>query len=156
SSNALDLLPGRYDAVIAVSDGTPRAGIVTRRLLPISTVPVCSPSWLAKRHFDIARVPLLHARPRPDDWQRWLDYVGLKPVAGLTGSSFESLSLAMEAAAAGLGFAMSIEALLSVDLTHGKLVRGHEATRPTRRFFVLQYEARHADDPALRTFEGWL
>src|ERR1700748_156492 len=44
SLDPLDLLPGRYDAVIAVSDAASRSGLVTHRLLPIATVPVCAPS----------------------------------------------------------------------------------------------------------------
>lgn len=156
SSNALDLIPGRYDAVVAVSDGAPRSGLITHRLLPIATVPVCAPSWLASGALDFSKVPLLHARPRPEDWRRWLDHVGLKRVAGLSGSSFESLGLAIEAAAAGAGIAMAIEGLLSSDLARGQLVHAHPVKRLTRRYFVLQYEARLADDPALKTFEGWL
>lgn len=156
SSNALDLMPGRYDAVIAVSDGTPRPGTVIRRLLPIATVPVCAPKWLAAGPLDFANIPLLHARPRPDDWRRWLDHAGLGTINGQSGSSFESLGLAIEAAAAGFGAAMAIEGLLAGDLAKGQLVRAHEAVRKTRRFFVLQYDQRLADDTALQTFEAWL
>ena len=42
SLNPLELLPEHYDAVIAVSDGMPRAGLASHRLLPIATVPVCA------------------------------------------------------------------------------------------------------------------
>ena len=129
-----------------------RSGLVTHRLAPIATVPVCAPSWLANGAIDFSKVPLLHARPRLEDWRRWLDHVGLKRVTGLSGNSFESLGLAIEAAAAGAGIAMAIEGLLAADLAHGRLVRAHQTTRPTRRYFVLQYEARLADDPALKTF----
>ncbi|MFV0297577.1 MAG: LysR substrate-binding domain-containing protein [Hyphomicrobiaceae bacterium] len=156
SANALDILPGRYDAVLAVSDGAPRPGTISRRLLPISTVPVCAPSWLAKGPVDFATVPLLHARPRPDDWRRWLDHAGMRSVEAQSGCNFESLGLAMEAAAAGVGVAIAIESLLGPDLASGKLVRAHEAVRPTRRYFVLQYEARRAGDAALCAFETWL
>jgi LysR family glycine cleavage system transcriptional activator len=156
SSNALDLMTGRYDAVIAVSDGTPRPGTIMRRLMPIATVPVCAPSWLAHGPIAFATAPLLHARPRPDDWRRWLDHVALGAVGADTGSSFESLGLAMEAAEAGLGIAMAIEALLAADIAGGRLVRAHERARPTRRHFVLQYDARLAEDPAMKTFEDWL
>src|SRR3954471_15813058 len=77
SANPVDLLASRYDAVIAVSDGHPRTGLVTRPLLPIATVPVCSPALLKDGALDFATVPLLHNRPRPDDWRRWLDHAQL-------------------------------------------------------------------------------
>jgi LysR family glycine cleavage system transcriptional activator len=149
-------VPGRYDAVIGVSDGSSRSGIVTHRLLPIATVPVCAPSWLEDGKVDFAAIPLLHARPRPEDWRRWLDHAGFGAVSGLAGSSFESLGLAMEAAAAGLGCAIAIDGLLPKNLTASNLARAHHRVRPTRRYFVLQYETRLTDDPAMTLFKDWL
>ena len=156
SINPLDLLPSRYDAVIAVSDAAPRAGLATHSLVPIATVPVCAPQWLERGAVDFGTVPLLHSRQRPDDWRRWLDHVGFPSVSVQGGSSFESIGLAIEAAAAGLGFAMAIEALLPPDLERRKVVLAHPSARLTRRYFVLQYETRLADDPALTAFTEWL
>jgi LysR family glycine cleavage system transcriptional activator len=156
SANPVDLLASRYDAVIAVSDGEPRAGLVTWPLLPIATVPVCSPDLLKDGELDFASVPLLHNRPRPDDWRRWLDHAQLATVPVQGGSSFENLGLALEAAAAGLGVALAIESLLAADLRQLNLVRAHPLVRPTRRYFVLEYEQRMADDPAVRAFADWL
>lgn len=156
SANPVDLLASRYDVVIAVSDGQPRAGLVTRRLLPIATVPVCSPALLKDGALDFALVPLLHNRPRPDDWRRWLDHAQLTKIPVRAGSSFENLGLAMEAAAAGLGAAIAIESLLATDLAHLNLVKAHTIVRPTRRHFVLEYEQRMADDPAVAAFTAWL
>jgi LysR family transcriptional regulator, glycine cleavage system transcriptional activator len=156
SPNPLDLLPGRYDAVIAVSDAAPRPGLVTHPLVPIATVPVCAPRWLKRGPLDFAAVPLLHARPRPDDWRRWLDHAGLAGIPAQLGSSFESVGLAIEAAAAGMGAAIAIEALLPPDLARRKIVIAHSKVRRTRRHFVLQYEARLADEPALSAFRDWI
>lgn len=156
SANPVDLLASRYDAVIAVSDGEPRAGLVTRPLLPIATVPVCSPALLKDGVLDFASVPLLHNRPRPDDWRRWLDHAQLTKVPIRGGSSFENLGLAIEAAAAGLGAAIAIESLLAPDLAQLNLARAHPVVRPTRRHFVLEYEQRMADDPAVAAFATWL
>lgn len=156
SANPVDLLPGRYDAVIAVSDAEPRTGLVTHPLLPIATVPVCSSGMMMRGPVDFASVPLLHARPRPDDWRRWLDSAGFNDVPIQGGSSFESLSLALEAAAAGAGVAIAIDGLLATDLESGRLVPAHPAVRRTRRHFVLAYEQHMADDPAVAAFAGWL
>lgn len=156
SANPVDLLASRYDAVIAVSDGEPRAGLITRPLLPIATVPICSPALLKNGTLDFTSVPLLHNRPRPDDWRRWLDHAQLTKVPVRGGSSFENLGLAIEAAAAGLGAAIAIESLLDTDLAQLDLVRAHPLVRPTRRHFVLEYEQRMADDPAVAAFSTWL
>ncbi|WP_083543335.1 LysR substrate-binding domain-containing protein [Bradyrhizobium sp. CCGE-LA001] len=156
SANPVDLLASRYDAVIAVSDGQPRAGLVTRPLLPIATVPVCSPTLLKDGALDFTSVPLLHNRPRPDDWRRWLDHAQLTKVPVRAGSSFENLGLAIEAAAAGLGAVIAIDSLLTTDLAQLDLVKAHHVVRPTRRHFVLEYEQRMADDPAVAAFATWL
>src|SRR6185437_676535 len=120
------------------------------------TVPVCVPRLLEKGGLDFATVPLLHARPRPDDWRRWLDHAGLADVSVRGGSSFESLSLAVEAAAAGLGVTIAIDGLLAPDLASGLVVTASPIVRPTRRSFVLQFEQRLAEDPSLAAFADWL
>lgn len=161
SHNPLDLMPGRYDAVIAVADAAPRHGqgshpLVSHPLMAIATVPVAAPALLRDGPPDFATAPLLHARARPDDWRRWLDHAGFAKVPLQGGSSFESIGLSIEAAAAGLGYSMAIEGLLGPDLERGAVAVAHPAVRPTRRFFVLQHEARLAGDTALEDFAGWL
>jgi len=156
SSNPLDLLPGQFDAVIAVSDATERSGLIERPLMAIATVPVCSPALLRDGALDFAAVPLLHSRPRPDDWRRWLDHAGFTAIPVRGGSNFEGISLTLEAAAAGLGAAIAIEALLAPDLARGDIVIAHPLRRPTRRRFVLAYETRVAQDPSLTAVADWL
>jgi LysR family glycine cleavage system transcriptional activator len=156
STNPLDLLPTRFDAVIAVSSLGRQAGLVVRPLMPITTVVVVAPQRLQAGPIDFTRVPMLHTRPRSEDWRRWLDHAGLAAVAVRGGSSFESASQTLEAAAADLGAAIAIEGLLQPDLADGRLVVAHPVRRPTTRYFTLQYEARLAADPSLTTFADWL
>jgi LysR family glycine cleavage system transcriptional activator len=155
SANPLDLLPEHYDSVIAVGDGAQTTGLVTRKLVPISTIPVCA-AHLAGTSPDFAAIPMLHARPRPEDWRRWLSHAGYANVPIRNAGSYDSISLALEAAAAGLGYAIAIEALLSQDLQAGRIVLAHRTARPTRRWFVLQYETSRAGDPATNDFAAWL
>lgn len=157
SLSPLDLSPVHYDAVIAVSDGMPRPGLIIHRLVPIATLPVCSPRLLKQGQLDFATVPLLHTRPRPEDWGRWLEYAEISGVPSPnTGSSFESLALTIEAATAGLGAAIAIEALIQGPLERNELIAGHHIVRSTRRHFSLIYDARFAADPALLHFQDWL
>jgi LysR family transcriptional regulator, glycine cleavage system transcriptional activator len=156
SSDPLDLLPARYDAVIAVGEGRPGKGTLERPLVPITTVAVCASDLVRTGQLDFRRTPLLHARPRPDDWRRWLDYAGFSGVPVQRGSTFESIALALEAAAMGLGAAIAIEELIGTDLASGKVVLAHPARRPTRRHFVLLAEARRARDTGLQAFADWI
>jgi len=154
STNPMDLVPARHDAVIAVSDAGGSAGLVTHRLVPIVTVPVCAPSLAPVE--DFGAIHMLHARPRPDDWRRWLDHAGFRSVPAEGGSSFESAMLATEAAVRGLGVAIGIEALLTADLAAGTLAVAHPKRRVTRRWFVLQYLSRMDGDPEVARFAEWL
>lgn len=156
SSSPLDLLPSRFDAVIAVSDPADLAELTVVPLVPIATVPVCAPTLLRGGALDFAAVPLLHSRCRPDDWRRWLNHAGLAKVAVRGGSTFESMNVAIEAAAHGLGAVIAIEALLAPDLARGTIAVAHDMRRPTRRHFTLQYEARHGGNPDLLALAGWL
>lgn len=156
STNALDLLPTRFDAVVAVSSPGRQAGLMVRPLMPIATVVVAAPQRLQAGPIDFAQIPMLHTRPRSEDWRRWLDYAGYKTIPVRGGSSFESATQTLEAAAADLGAAIAIEGLLQPDLARGSLVVAHPARRPTTRCFALQYETRLAADPALMAFADWL
>ena len=156
STNPLDLLPTRFDAVVAVSGLGPQAGLVVRPLMPITTVVVAAPKRLQSGPLDFAQVPMLHTRPRSEDWRRWLDHAGFKGIAVHGGSSFESASQTLEAAAADLGAAIAIEGLLQPDLASGRLAIAHPARRPTTRHFTLQYETRLGADPSLSAFADWL
>ena len=156
SSSPQDLLPSRFDAVIAVNDGVPLPGLVVLPLVPIATVPVCAPSLLREGPLDFARVPLLHSRCRPDDWRRWLNHAGLGRVPVRGGSTFESMNVAIEAAELGLGAVIAIEALLPPDVALGTVMPAHGTRRPTRRYFTLQYETRHGGNPALQALANWL
>lgn len=156
STNPLDMLPSRFDAVIAVSGGGRQSGLVVRPLMPITTVAVAAPRRLRKGAVDFARVPLLHTRPRAEDWRRWLDHAGFHAVPVRGGSTFESATQTMEAVAADLGLAIAIEGLLGPDLASGRVAIAHPVRRPTRRLFTLQYETRFAADPSMAAFADWL
>ncbi|OWU84376.1 hypothetical protein ATO6_11715 [Oceanicola sp. 22II-s10i] len=156
STSPLDLIPSRFDAVIAVSDGAERSGLVTHRLMPIRTMPVCSPALLADGPVDLATAHLLHSRARPDDWRRWLDHAGFRAVTADRGSSFEGGVLAIEAAKRQHGIAIGIEALVQSEFEAGTLVAPFDKLRPTRGSFALMVQPQMADDADMRAFTGWL
>ena len=154
TADPLELVPGNFDAVIAVTDGRPRPGLCALPLVAIETGPVCAPSLLPG--FDWHRATLLHSGQRPDDWSRWLADAGLDGVDGASGPRFESIALALDAAAEGLGVAMAIQALVAQDLATGRVVAPHPHTRRTSRQFTLLHGADRARDPALLALRTWL
>lgn len=153
-ADPLALVPGAFDAAIAVTDARPRAGLAMERLVPIEMMPVCSPAMVDD--FDWEHATLLHSRQRPEDWARWLtaaEITGGDPHAGLF---FESIALAVDAAAEGLGVALAIRALVGPDLAAGRVVSPHPFVRPTTRAFTLLHEASRHADPALAALRAWL
>lgn len=153
TGNAPDLVPGRFDAVIAVAAPVPRPGLEVRELLAIETVPVCAPHLAG---FDWPAARLLHSRQRPNDWARWLAAAGIAGPDPHAGSMFESIALALDAAAEGLGVAMAIRALVEADLAAGRVVLAHPFHRRSTRSFVLLYETARAGEGALMALEAWL
>ncbi|WP_419897658.1 LysR substrate-binding domain-containing protein [Roseomonas sp. USHLN139] len=154
STDPLALVPGAFDAVIAVSDARPRPGLALQPLVPIAMMPVCSPAMA--RGFDWRRATLLHSRQRPDDWARWLAAAGVAGVDPRAGLSFESIALAVDAAAEGLGVALAIQALVRADLAAGRVVALHPFIRPTSRAFTLLHAPGRQADAGLAALRDWL
>ncbi len=83
---------------------------------------------------------LLHSRRRPQDWRRWLEAAGIAGVDPEAGSVFESIGVALDAAAEGLGVALAIRALIDGDLASGRVVVPIPFCRRTSRSFVLMHK----------------
>lgn len=156
SADPLELLPGTFDAVIAVAEDRPRPGFWTHKLLPIDMVPVCAPSLLGSGPFRWEGQTLLHSRQRPRDWSRWLAAQGVAGVKAEAGPSFESISLAVDAASEGLGVALAIWGLIGADLAARRVVIPVPGVRRSSRSFMLMVEAARREEPALRRFCDWL
>ncbi len=156
SSDPLELVPGRFDGVIAVAGDEPRPGLAVLPLVPIATVPVCAPCMAGPGRFSWAGQHLLHSRQRPRDWERWLAAAGVAEVDPRSGTAFESIGLAIDAAAGGLGVALAIRALIEPDLSAGRVVMPVAFERRSSRGFVLMHEAARSSDPALSAFRAWL
>ena len=154
SADPLELVPGTSDAATAVVDSRPRTGPTMLPLMPIEMMPVCA-ARLAQ-DFDWSRVTLLHSRQRPHDWARWLSAAGLAGADPGKGPSFESIALALDAAAEGLGVALVIRALVGTDLAAGRVVAPHPFVRPTARSFAPLHDAEKEEDARLTALRQWL
>ena len=156
TNDALELVPQRFDAVVVVADDRFRPGVSVVPILPIETVPVCAPALVHGGTLDLRGQHLLHSRQRPQDWRRWLEAAGIAGVDPEAGSVFESIGVAVDAAAEGLGVALAIRALIDGDLASGRVVVPIPFCRRTSRSFVLMHDAARAADAALAAFRDWL
>ena len=118
--------------------------------------PVCKPGYTdAPDDSDqILQSNLLHAKSRPTAWQEWGRAVGSSTIP-IDGQIFETLSLSIEAARAGFGYAIAPEIVIQEELRDGKLtaplgfVTAHHAT------YLYSHTDQHLSQSA-RSFRSWL
>jgi len=151
-----------HDADVAIRMGRGDwPGVISRHLVGIELLPVCSPRLLSgptplKTPRDLARHTLLQSVARPEYWRIWLEAAGAGDVDPDRGLTFESVSLAYQAALEGLGVAMGQHALVAEDLAVGRLVAPFGPRVPIDNAFYLVYPERLEDDAHLSTFRDWI
>ncbi|MGX0621326.1 DNA-binding transcriptional LysR family regulator [Cupriavidus metallidurans] len=89
----------------------------TREVTPERVGPVCRPD-LADHGLDA--MPWLHTRTRPDAWQRWARSAGYV-LTGSTDVWYEHFYLSLQAASAGLGWAIASELMAYDELSDGRM-----------------------------------
>ncbi len=91
-------------------------------LAPERVGPVCRPD---QADADLAQVVRLHTRTRPDAWQRWARSAGTGAPGAVMARQeawYEHFYLSLQAAAAGLGWAVASELMAADELAEGRLV----------------------------------
>jgi LysR family glycine cleavage system transcriptional activator len=117
------VVANKVDVLIVSASSPPPMGIEGIRLATDVIGPVCAPTWptMPKRPEEIRGLPLMHATSRLNAWDEWASAVGVA-LDRSDGGRFESLSLTIEAARGGLGFAVTPEFLVRDDIDAGHLV----------------------------------
>jgi LysR family glycine cleavage system transcriptional activator len=156
AGHAVDLERDRRDLVITVAE---RGSEACATLLPLFVErlgPVMAPALAAQANVrkpgDLAGLPLLHTKTRPDAWQTWCESRGAGfPVQG--GPAFEHYYFTLEAAVGGLGVCIAPWHLVMDDIRAARLVAplGFEES-------AYQYVARRRVGPHARldSFCAWL
>ncbi len=131
--------------------------------MPNILCPVASPALLKagpklKKPAHLARHTLLHSIARPDDWGTWLDAAGARgQVDARAGMTFESSSMAYQAAIEGQGLAIAQQFLVARDLDEGRLVAPFTQTVDMGDFTYYLPTPRHREENApMKTFHVWL
>lgn len=159
SLNPGDFESGEYHMAIQVlPEGAARPGLRVRKLMDLTTFPVCAPALAQglKAPADLAGQTLLHNNPRPRDWERWAEAAGVPDLDTSRGLHFESVNLAYQAAIEGLGVAIGVDKLVATDLTAARLVRPFDGARRSGHPFALVYPEARAEDPNLMALVDWL
>jgi LysR family transcriptional regulator, glycine cleavage system transcriptional activator len=141
-------------------------GFRVEKLLSVSIIPVCSPRLLEGEHAlrspeDLRHHTLLHddaLRLADDqaDWGVWLTRAGARNVDATRGPHFSHAALALDAAADGLGVALTMEILAAPELTTGRLTAPFDLRiELSSAYHVVCHEAR-ATQPHIAAFREWL
>ena len=138
----------------AVADGL-ESDVICR----LPTYPVGSPSLLERSPpitgpRDLLGFRLLH-EDKGEGWRRWFTAAGLGPVRLPERPKPLNYMMAIEAAIAGHGVAVTSEELIEADLEAGRLVRFSDIGANAGGYFIV-YMKERIRDSAVRAFRDWL
>lgn len=141
------------------------AELVTRQLLEMSLLPVCSPDIGEMLPLPSPQA-LLNQRllsdstsfrsPERFGWAEWLRHVGVQSTKSLREQRFGNGLLALEAAIAGDGILLASRQLTQAELNAGKLVIAFDTELPCpfAYYVVCPYPA--LERPIVQAFRDWL
>lgn len=147
------------DCAVFYGDGDWR-GLTADFLRDEYLVLVCAPAVLAQRplerYEDIRGHQLLEAKPRPQDWELWLQKAGLTPEPLPRLLTLESRNLVIEAAEAGLGLAVVDPEMVTKELETGRLVQPWPLAAKGPGAYYLVYPEEHELAGKVLAFREWL
>lgn len=153
----VDFGQGGVQAAIRPHRGAAPPGVKATPFLDHAFGPVLSPALFGAAGGDAARLlrlPRLHAETFAEGWAHWAAAAGVALPPAAAERSFEHNSYMIEAAAAGLGAAVTAWAFAQSDIESGRLVAPW-GFRPLATRFTLLRPAL-AGHPAAERFAAWL
>lgn len=147
------------DIDLAIRHGSGRwPGLEAVRLCTEVWLPVCSPTIGRKPLTPdaIGHLPLIHHRDA-GGWRRWFEAEGVDAgEAAARGLTFNEMSLAIDAAAAGQGVALARSALAARDIIEGRLVAATKSRQPADfAYWIVRPNGRPRGRKIIR-FMDWL
>ena len=112
--------------------------------------PVVTPAELA------GSAPLLHLSTRPKAWADWFESVQAEVVSPYKGHRFEHFSMVIEAALAGLGFALVPRYLIEHELASGRLQVLFDQPLTTENSYYLVVPDHKKENPMAQSFFAWI
>jgi LysR family glycine cleavage system transcriptional activator len=154
------------DADIVVRFGTgDYPGFRVDRLLAVTVTPICSPNLVSGEHpirtaADLKKHVLIHDNVRYDDgrdlWDVWFEAAGIPGLDTSHGLRFSHAMLALEAAADGMGVALSMPVLAGSDLASGRLVAPLALSLPLKFGYYIVSGTDTAEREDVAAFRNWL
>ena len=133
-------------------------GLAAHHLIQEQLVPVAAPALAArlKTPVDLAEVPLLRVADVSEDWESWATLAGVTLPLGIRSLSFDTIHMAMSAAAQGLGVAIGRLPLITADLAAGRLVPVFGPPRGCDTGYWLVALPPALQRPEAKAFRRWI
>lgn len=157
SQRAMPLTRDGVDVAIRMGGGD-WPTLSATRLVEERLVPVCAPALASsiQRAGDLAHHTLLHVTTVKEDWAAWASAAGVGGLDLRRGLSFDTIDLAMRAAAEGLGVAIGRLPLIDAELADGRLVPVLGPPRASRTGYWLATSRTASFRPDVAAFASWL
>lgn len=138
----------------------PWEGLHAEPIVDLDCFPVCSPELVhgeppLREPADLARHTLIHVAQTPGAWAVWLRAAGVPELEPRRSVSYDHVGIALSAAAAGQGVALSTDLLCESWLADGRLCRPFPHRARLDETYHLVCRPEDLDDPrvtALRDF----
>jgi DNA-binding transcriptional LysR family regulator len=116
----VELGDGRFDFAIRMASA-PAGTAEWDRLAPVGLVPVAAPDCRLSLPEALARLPAIHVTAAGEDWAAWAALRGLPAPDPSRGLRFDTVQLALNAAAQGLGLALARLPVCADDIAGGRV-----------------------------------
>ncbi len=157
-NRVLDFARDPVDVAIRNAPAPAGEGLLARKLIDLHAVPICTPALAAKLRVpaDLSKMVLIEISARRGGWSTWLKAAGLEGLRPRARLSFDTITVALEAAARGQGVMLGLEPFVWDAPAAAGLVAPFTAPRLSAgAFFVVHRRADRAR-PAVAAFVDWL
>jgi LysR family glycine cleavage system transcriptional activator len=154
------------DADISIRFGSgDYPGMRVDRLLAVAVTPMCNEQLRQGNRAllkpgDLRNHVLIHDNVPSDDgrplWQVWLEAAGVEGIDFTHGTRFNHASLALDAAADGVGVALGMVQLAAFDLATGRLVAPFALRLPLKSAYHLVSLGERSDRAEVAAFRRWI
>ena len=159
STRKIDFDREPYDVAIRYTADAAAPGLHVEKLFDDALTPLCSPAIAKKirRPADVLGFELLDDHSFWDDWQLWLQAIGLDAKSPRKRSTvFDSTRLAVEAAMEGLGLALGAPYMFATQIASGRLVQPLDVTVPAGKAYWFVCRKADTDRPTVKALRDWL
>ncbi len=116
----VELGDGRFDFAIRMAK-EPSGPAEWHRLVAVGMVPVAAADCRMPLSEALARLPAIHVTAAGEDWASWAALRGLLPPNPARGLRFDTIGMALDAAAQGLGLALARLPVCANDIAAGRV-----------------------------------